>query len=45
MSPRLSFIKWRYAFSALLLLAIVGLVRFRDTKVFYFDKGLEFGSR
>ncbi|KAI0216004.1 hypothetical protein LSAT2_031931 [Lamellibrachia satsuma] len=33
MSPRLSSIKWRYAFSALLLLAIAGLVRFRDTKM------------
>ena len=45
MSPCLSYIKWRYVFSALLLLAIAGLVRFRDTKVFYFDTGLEFGLR
>ena len=45
MSPRLLSVKWRYAFSALLLLAIAGLVRFRDTKVFYFDTGLEFGLR
>ena len=45
MSQRLSPIKRRYVLSALLLLAVAGLVCFRDTKVFYCETVLEFGLR